>query len=119
MKKLFLLILALTSLTIFSQQKDDIYVFKFNRKMDEITYRVKGDEQEISGFRILINKRKIFFSSSSLIVGNGKLEVNIDRNDLNNIIKNDNPNKQNVFYVFLEDQNQYYRVAYIFRTIYD
>lgn len=102
----------------FSQQNETIYIFKFNKNTDEILYRTENGIQTISGFRILVNKKKIFFSSSPNR-SDKKLNLNIDRVELDNIIKNDNPNKQLIFYVFLEEKNMYYNVAYMFRTIYD
>ncbi|WP_433777756.1 hypothetical protein [Flavobacterium anhuiense] len=98
MKKLFI-ILFIVSFQAFSQNHQN-FVFEFNTKNDEIVFRKNTKKQEISGFKILTNNRKVFFSSNS-INNNSKLEINTSRKQLNRILQNDNTNQAYHFFVYL------------------
>ena len=94
----------------------NIFVFEFDKKTDEIVYRKNNKTQEISGFTFMINDKKIFFSSNPINKTN-KLKVNTSRKQLNTIVKNDNANKTYHFYVYLKDKKKYYSVDHLARKI--
>ncbi|GAA3730906.1 hypothetical protein GCM10022422_11370 [Flavobacterium ginsengisoli] len=114
MKK-FCIIIFLVSFQAFSQNHQN-FVFEFDKKTDEIVFRKNIEKKEISGFKILTNKRKMFFSSNS-IGNNSKLEINTSREQLNTILQNDNANQTYHFFVYLKDKNKYYSVDHIVRKI--
>lgn len=114
MKKLYI-ILFIVSFQAFSQNHQN-FIFEFNTKTDEIVFRKNTKKQEISGFKILTNNRKVFFSSNS-INDNSKLEINTTREQLNAILQNDNANQTYHLFVYLKDKNKYYTVDHIVRKI--
>ncbi|WP_157498493.1 hypothetical protein [Flavobacterium sp. F52] len=115
MKKIYIIIIMAISLQAFSQNHQN-FVFDFDKKTDEIVFRKNTKKQEISGFKILTNNRKVFFSSNS-INDNSKLEINTTREQLNAILQNDNANQAYHFFVYLKDKNKYYSVDHIVRKI--
>lgn len=128
MKDIFLIIIILSGLNAFAQKIPNrlensptrpIYVFAFNEKIDEATYKKVQGVTLITDFEMLINKKKVSFHSSlPLIDRNEKLQVNTTRSELEEIIKNDNINKHPYFYIFVKSENKYYSADYImFRTI--
>jgi len=100
----------------FSQNQKNIFVFEFDRKTDEISYRKKSKTQEIAGFTIMINNKKVFFSSNP-IPNSTKLAVNTNRDQLNSIVKNDNANNAYHFYIHLKEKKKYYSVDHLVRKI--
>jgi len=72
----------------------------------------------ITNFDIVINNKKVsFYSPRPLMERNEKLQVNTTRSELEEIIKNDNINKQPYFYIFVKSENKYYSADYMIRTI--
>lgn len=127
MKNIFLIIIILLGLNAFAQKIPNrlenstrpIYVFAFNEKIDEAIYKKVQGIEMITDFKIVINKNKIsFHCARPLTDKNKKLQVNTTRNELEEIIKNDDINKQPYFYIFFKSENKYYSADYImFRTI--
>ncbi|WP_433777757.1 hypothetical protein [Flavobacterium anhuiense] len=115
MKKIYIIIIIAIGFQAFSQNHQN-FVFEFDKKIDEIVFRKNTEKKEISGFKILTNKRKMFFSSNS-IGNNSKLEINSSREQLNTILQNDNANHAYHFFVYLKDKNKYYSVDHIVRKI--
>lgn len=113
MKTLYIILNVLFFMSAFSQEKKDIIVFGFDTMTDEVIYRVHKGKEEISGFKILINKKKVFFSSSPYL-GNKKLTTNTSRKELEMVLKNDNINKQHTFFLFYKGK-KYYSVDYLVR----
>lgn len=113
MKTLYIILNVLFFMSAFSQEKKDIIVFGFDTTTDEVIYRVHKGKEEISGFKILINKKKVFFSSSPYL-GNEKLTTNTSRKELEMVLKNDNINKQHTFFLFYKGK-KYYSVDYLVR----
>ncbi|WP_131725782.1 hypothetical protein [Flavobacterium sp. Root420] len=126
-KNIFLIIIISLGLNAFAQKKPNrledstrpIYVFAFNEKIDRATYKKVQGITMITDFEIVINKKKVsFHSPRPLMDRNEKLQVNTTRSELEEIIKNDNINKQPYFYIFVKSENKYYSADYImFRTI--
>ncbi|MBF4508748.1 hypothetical protein IRZ83_18905 [Flavobacterium sp. JLP] len=118
MKNIFLTIIVLTGLNVFAQQipnrlvnpNTPVYVFEFNTKIDEAVYNKIQGITMITDFKILINKNKVLFHS---LGSDEKLFVNINRSELEEIIKNDSRDKQTYFYVFIKNENKYYAVDHI------
>lgn len=116
MKNIFIILTIVLSLQTFSQNQKTIYVFEFDKKIDGIDFRDNSKDSLIAGFEIMLNGKKVYFSSSP--IANGKrLTVNVTRKELSSIIKNDNKNKAYLYFIYLKDKKQYYSVDYIFRTI--
>lgn len=126
-KNIFLIIIISLGLNAFAQKNPNrledstrpIYVFAFNEKIDRATYKKVQGITMITDFEIVINKKKVsFHSPRPLMDRNEKLQVNTTRSELEEIIKNDNINKQPYFYIFVKSENKYYSADYImFRTI--
>lgn len=104
------------SLQAFSQNKKTIYVFEFDKKNDKIDFRDGSKGKLIAGFEIMMNGKKVYFSSNP-VAQNKKLVINITRNELSYIVKNDEINKAYSYFIYLKDKKQYYSVDHIFRTI--
>ncbi|WP_294957048.1 hypothetical protein [uncultured Flavobacterium sp.] len=115
MKKILVTILMAVSLQVFSQNQKKI-IFKFDKKVDEIVYRKNTNNREISGFKFMINNKKIFFSSNPISSSN-KLTINTSRDQLNSIVQNDNANKNYYFVVYLKDKRKSYAVDHLVRKI--
>lgn len=117
MKKIyfFTAITMLLGFQAFSQNHQK-FVFEFDKKTDEIVFRKDTKKQEISGFTILANNKKVFFSSNP-ISNNSKLKINTSRKQLDAIVKNDNTNQTYHFIIYLKDKNRYYSVDHIVRKI--
>ncbi|NRT12325.1 hypothetical protein [Flavobacterium sp. 14A] len=119
MKRLTAIFLTLLFGQIFSQNKPtDTVVFEFNYKSDAVIYRTHHEKKEISGFNILIGKKKIYFSTA--VNANFKLKNKILKNiknriQLEQIIMNDNPEKHYIFIILFKEE--YYNTDYLFRTI--
>ena len=116
----------LTSLKVLGQQtssqlkntKNPVYVFKYDKKIDEILYKKYAGKDTIVGFEILLNKEKVTFISFR-INKNVKLKVNTTRKELEEIVKNDNINKQPSYYIYTKRKGIFYPVDHIvFRAIY-
>jgi hypothetical protein len=105
----------LIGLQAFPQNQQN-FVFEFDKKIDEIVFRKNSNKQEISGFTIMVNNKKVFFSSNP-ITNNSKLKINTDRKQLDTIIKNDNANQSHHFIIYLRDKNKYYSVDHLARKI--
>lgn len=114
MKKIYIIVLII-SFKAFSQNHQN-FVFEFDKKTDEIVFRKNSKKKEISGFKIMTKKGKVFFSSNSINY-NSKLEINTSREQLNTILQNDNANQVYYFIVYLKDKNKYYSVDHIVRKI--
>jgi len=126
MKNIFLIIIILLGLNAFAQKNPNrledstrpIYVFSFNEKIDSATYKNVQGIKMITNFDIVINNKKVsFYSPRPLMERNEKLQVNTTRSELEEIIKNDNINKQPYFYIFVKSENKYYSADYMIRTI--
>lgn len=115
MKKIYIITIFLIGLQAFSQNHQN-FVFEFDKKIDEIVFRKNSNKQEISGFTIMVNNKKIFFSSNP-INENSKLKINISRRQLDTIVKNDNANQDYHFIIYLKDKNRYYSVDHIVRKV--
>ncbi|KAF2330914.1 hypothetical protein [Flavobacterium nitrogenifigens] len=113
--KIYIILIAILSFKVFSQNHKNIFVFEFDKKTDEIVYRESVKTQEILGFTFMINDEKIFFSSNPS--SSNKLKVNTSRKQLNEIVKNDNANKTYHFFVYLKDKKKYYSVDHLVRKI--
>lgn len=119
MKRLTAIFLTLLFGQIFSQNKPtDTVVFEFNYKSDAVIYRTHREKKEISGFNILIGKKRIYFSTA--VNANFKLKNKILKNiknriQLEQIIMNDNPEKHYIFIILFK--KEYYNTDYLFRTI--
>lgn len=127
MRNIFLTIIVLGSFNVFAQQipnrlvdpNTPLYVFEFDEKIDKALYKKIQGITMITDFEILINGKKISFHSI-LIDDNQNLRVNTTRIKLEEIIKNDNTDKQPRFYIYFKKENRYYLTDYlIFRTIRD
>lgn len=105
------------SFQVFSQNQKKI-IFEFDKKVDEIVYRKNTNNQEISGFKFMINNKKIFFSSNPISSSN-KLTINTSRDQLNSIsiVQNDNANKNYYFVVYVKDKRKSYAVDHLVRKI--
>ncbi|MBL0736982.1 hypothetical protein JI750_08820 [Flavobacterium sp. GN10] len=115
MKKILITMLMTVSFQVFSQNQKKI-IFEFDNKADEIVYRKNTNNQEVSGFKFMINNKKIFFSSNPISSSN-KLTINTSREQLNSIVQNDNANKNYYFVVYLKDKKKSYAVDHLVRKI--
>lgn len=126
MKNIFLIIIISLGLNAFAQKNPNrledsirpIYVFSFNEKIDSATYKNVQGIKMITNFEIVLNNKKVSFYSPRPLMERNELQVNTTRSELEEIIKNDNINKQPYFYIFVKSENKYYSADYImFRTI--
>lgn len=115
MKKIYIIILVIVGFKALSQNHQN-FVFEFDKKTDEIVFRKNTKKQEISGFTIMTNNKKVFFSSNP-INNNGKLKINTNREQLSTILQNDNANQAYHFIIYLKDKNKYYSVDHLVRKI--
>lgn len=119
MKNLVTLFLLLLFGHVFSQKKpSDTIIFEFNNKFDAVIYRTHYGIKEISGFNILIGKRKIYFNTA--VNSNFKLKNKTLKNIKNNIqleqiIISDSPEKHYLFLILYK--NRYYYADYLLRTV--
>lgn len=116
MKKTYIIIIMIMiGFQAFSQNHQN-FIFEFDKKIDEIIFRKNTKKQEISGFIIMVNNKKVFFSSNPLN-NDSKLNINTSRKQLNTIVKNDNANQACHFIIYLKDKNKYYSVDHLVRKI--
>ncbi|WP_029271553.1 hypothetical protein [Flavobacterium sp. KJJ] len=112
MKKIFLTIAMLVGIISFSQEKDPIYVYEFNKKTDTIldkkTFNIKD-----TGLLVGIYENKLYFH---IIPVDKKLKVNIHTGqELEEIIERaDKRRKDYEIYIFMKDENRYYFVNHNF-----
>jgi hypothetical protein len=119
MKNLLTLFLLLLFGQAFSQIKpNDTILYELDNKFDSVIYRTHNGTREISGFNILIGKRKVYFSTavnSNFKLKNKKLANSKNNIQLEQIITNDSPEKQYLFLILYK--NRYYRADYLIRTL--
>lgn len=116
MKKIFLILVMFFCLAVFSQGPTVPVIFEFNNKTDEIVFKEINSKKEVSGFKILLGKKKIFFSASQLSISNKK-QINTSRENLIKTIEQDNFNKSSKYFIFLKKENKYYSIDHIARKI--
>ncbi|URM35220.1 hypothetical protein [Flavobacterium anhuiense] len=126
MKNVFLIATIFIGLNMFAQEipnrlidpNKPIYSFEFDEKIDKAIYNKIQGVTVITDFEIALNGKKVSFYSIG-IDENEKLFVNTTRQELEEIIKNDNINKQPCFFIFFKKENKYYAVDYMLRSIND
>lgn len=117
MKKVYLILFILFCSNTFCQEHNNsVFVFEFNNKIDEIIYRKTNMKNEISGFNLMLNKKKVFFNAV-LYPQNAKKNINTSRTDLEKIVKKDNFNKKYEYIIFLKKENKYYSIDHIARKV--
>lgn len=117
MKKVYLILCILFCTKAFCQEyNNSVFVFEFNNKIDEIVYRKTNTKKEISGFNLMINKKKVFFSAV-LYPQKIKKNINTSRSDLDKIVEKDNFNKKYLYIIFLKKENKYYSIDHIVRKV--
>lgn len=124
MKNILIIVTIFIGLNIFAQEIPNrlvdsnrpIYVFKFDEKTDKAIYNKIQGITVITDFEIVLNGKKISFYSIKMNE-NENLFVNTTRQELEEIIKKDNANKQPSFFIFFKKENKYYAVDHLVRTI--
>ncbi|MGE8342672.1 MAG: hypothetical protein ACN6OI_16710 [Flavobacterium sp.] len=116
MKTILLAIIALAGLNLHAQENTNklknanrfaVHVFKFNKKNDNMVYEETQEKKTLLYFEILLNNKKVKFYTSS-IPEIEEFKINTTRKELEEIVKNDNPEKQVKYCIYVKEQDSYY-----------
>ncbi|WP_427873967.1 hypothetical protein [Flavobacterium sp. MMS24-S5] len=77
------------------------------KKTDNIIYKEIQGKPMLHYFEILLNNKKVDFYTFS-IPESQKFKINTTRKELEEIVKNDNPEKQTKYCIYVKEQDCYY-----------